>query len=301
MGQPLRSAIPAFYLYGEPQREVAKGFVHLESLDDRSRPSEWTIEPHLHRDLAHIILISEGGGAMRAEGEDMRLAAPCLLFVPAAIVHGFSWHSESRGSVMTLAVSHLGDLLARHPDLSPLFARARVIALPAADRGDVEEAIAAMGRELGWNAPGQRAAIEAGLLSVMTRSLRAMGSAAEAPIAESGPHAAIVARLHERIEARFRLREPVAIHAAALGVSQTGLRVACARVAGRGPAAMLDDRALLEARRLLLYSNLTVAQIGYAVGFEDPAYFSRFFTRHAGQSPRRYREAGGGGSAGHAG
>ena len=47
---------------------------------------------------------------------------------------------------------------------------------------------------------------------------------------------------------------------------------------------------MLEARRALLYSNLSVAEIGYAVGFADPAYFTRFFTRHEGQSPLRYRQ-----------
>jgi AraC family transcriptional activator of pobA len=36
---------------------------------------------------------------------------------------------------------------------------------------------------------------------------------------------------------------------------------------------------------------MSVAEIAYAVGFEDPAYFSRFFTRHVGQPPRTYRAA----------
>ena len=48
---------------------------------------------------------------------------------------------------------------------------------------------------------------------------------------------------------------------------------------------------MLEARRALLYSNLSVAEIGYALGFADPGHFSRFFTRHAGQSPRAFRAA----------
>ncbi|KQM21615.1 helix-turn-helix domain-containing protein [Novosphingobium sp. Leaf2] len=288
-----RASIPAFYLYGEPQRDVETGFVHVESLDDRSRPSEWTIEPHIHRHLAHIILIADGGGSMRAEGSEKRFGGPCLLFVPAAVVHGFRWHSESNGFVVTLAVDYLADLLARHPDLSPLFTTAHVVTLPADRCAGMQRLIAETERELSWNTPGQRAAIEIALLSIMTHSLRLMGASAEPPMSPGGRRVSLVARLRERIDARFRLREPIQAHAAALGVSPTALRVACAQVAGRSPAAILDDRALLEARRLLLYSNLTVAQIGYAVGFEDPAYFSRFFTRHTGQPPRRYRERGG--------
>ncbi|MET0366097.1 MAG: helix-turn-helix domain-containing protein, partial [Sphingobium sp.] len=47
---------------------------------------------------------------------------------------------------------------------------------------------------------------------------------------------------------------------------------------------------LLEARRSLLYSNLSVAEIAFSVGFADPAYFSRFFQRNMGVSPRQYRD-----------
>jgi AraC family transcriptional activator of pobA len=38
-------------------------------------------------------------------------------------------------------------------------------------------------------------------------------------------------------------------------------------------------------------SNLSIAEIAYAIGCADPAYFSRFFARHTGQSPRQYRNA----------
>jgi AraC family transcriptional activator of pobA len=53
---------------------------------------------------------------------------------------------------------------------------------------------------------------------------------------------------------------------------------------------MLDQRALLEARRLLRYGSLSVAEVGYALGFTDPAYFSRFFARHVGVSPAAFRK-----------
>ncbi|WP_422125337.1 helix-turn-helix domain-containing protein [Sphingobium arseniciresistens] len=283
-----KTAAPAFYLYGEPQRQVTEGFVHVESLDDRSRPSEWTIRPHVHRDLNHVILIAEGGGTMRAEAETVHFDAPCLLLIPAGIIHGFDWHRESRGWVTTIADSYLHHLLTRDTDLTPLFRSARAVPLRPEDRAAVESRIEQMARELGWAGPGRRAAVEALLLSLMVLALRRAAVEERAPAA-TGRSAALVARLRERIEQRFRLREPVTDHARALGVSEGALRQACARVAGTSPASMLDERALLEARRLLLYSNMSITEIAYAVGFEDPAYFSRFFARHVGQPPRIWR------------
>lgn len=284
------ASIPTFYLYGEPQRSVDEGFVHVESLDDRSRPSEWTIRPHVHRDLNHFIVITEGGGSMVAEGERFSFDSPCILLVPAGLVHGFAWHRESSGWVTTIADSYLRDLLQRDADLPALFRKPRAVPLPAEDHAAVEKRIGRMARELNWSGPGQRAAVEATLLSLMVLVLRrATLDLEDRTIGRSTP--ALVARLRQRIEQRFRAREPVAVHARALGVSETRLRQACARIAARSPAAMLDDRAMLEARRLLLYSNLSVAEIGHAIGLDDPAYFSRFFTRRAGQSPSAWRAA----------
>jgi AraC family transcriptional activator of pobA len=227
---------------------------------------------------------------MQAEAAHVSFNAPCLLLVPAGIVHGFSWHSDSSGHVVTIADSYMRHLIARDGDLAPLFARPHAIPLPLSERDIAQAAISRMAQELGWAGPGQRAAVESALLMLIVLALR-HAALAQADQPGTARQAALVARLRERIDKRFRQREPVSVHARALGTSLTALRQACARVAGSSPAQILDDRALLEARRLLLYSQLSVTDIAYATGFEDPAYFSRFFARHIGQPPSAYRAA----------
>lgn len=280
--------VPRFYLYGEQHRQVDADFLHVESLDDRSRPSEWRIRPHAHVQLNHLLHIFEGGGTLSAEGEAIRFEAPCLVLVPAGTVHGFEFDPDSRGWVVTIASDHLRQVQQRDPDLADVV-RLRALPLDADASAEAESRAARLHRELGWAAPGHRAAAEAMLLDLLVRVLRAGGGTAATPARAPSRQAALVARLRERIDQRFRLREPVATHAAALNVSVSALRAACAACAGQSPTDMLDARALLEARRALLYSTLTVAEIGYALGFADPAYFSRFFARHLGQSPARYR------------
>src|SRR5258707_9943947 len=53
---------------------------------------------------------------------------------------------------------------------------------------------------------------------------------------------------------------------------------------------VLEERLVLEAKRNLTYTNMTVAQIAYYLGFMDPAYFSRFFSKLAGESPAAFRK-----------
>lgn len=282
-------AVPTFYLYGEAHRTAAPGFIHVEHLDDRSRPSEWTIRPHAHADLVQMFLVASGGGAMRIEDRVLRFAAPALLIVPATMVHGFAFTSETTGSVLTVASRYLDELVVRDAALGTLFGRALVLPLTSAAAAIAEAGMATLMRELGWSVTGHRAAIEGALLNLLVLALRLVGPDDAAGVPGPGRQADLVARYRARLDGRFRLRERVGAHAAALGVSESRLRAACARIAAESPAAMLDARTLLEARRALLYSNLSVAEIGYSLGFADPAYFTRFFNRLAGMSPRRFR------------
>ena len=287
------TVIPSFYLYGEPHRAVQDGFVHVEQLDDRSRPSEWTIQPHAHADLAQLFILERGGGTMQADERALFFRAPAVLVMPAGVVHGFAWTNESAGAVVTLAQSYLAQVTHRFAETAAVFATPRAISLDPAGAATMLASAAALQQELGWAAVGHHAAVEAQMLALLVAVLRRLGPLDAGAQATPGQQAALVARFRERISARFRLREPVSHHADALGTSETSLRAACARVAGRSPAAMLDERAMLEARRALRYTNLSVAEIGYAIGFADPAYFSRFFTRHAGCSPRSFRRGDG--------
>ena len=52
---------------------------------------------------------------------------------------------------------------------------------------------------------------------------------------------------------------------------------------------MLQLRLLIEAERQLRYTSMSVAQVAFHLGFDDPAYFSRFFTRRMGLTPRAFR------------
>ena len=56
-----------------------------------------------------------------------------------------------------------------------------------------------------------------------------------------------------------------------------------------GALDLLHERLILEARRMLAYTPATIAEVAAELGFDDPAYFSRFFSRSVGASPSGYR------------
>jgi AraC family transcriptional regulator, transcriptional activator of pobA len=79
-------------------------------------------------------------------------------------------------------------------------------------------------------------------------------------------------------------------YASALGMSPTHLSRIARAATGEPASSLIDARVIREARRNLAYTTLGVATIAYALGFADPAHFSRVFSRATGLSPRAFRQ-----------
>lgn len=282
-------SVPSFFLFGEPLRTVEGKFIHLEELDDRTRPNDWNIRAHAHADLNHVFHIAAGGGVMDVDGDTIAFTAPCLVLVPSGRAHGFAYEVETAGSVLTIADSYLRDLTTREPAFADLFRAPRQLPLDAGS--GIASSLSELSRELVWTAPAGGAAVEGHLLTILVEALRRVVRDEAATPAVQGGHVTLVARFRELVEAHFREGLPMETYAGRLGVTVARLRAACLRAAGASPLRLVQDRLLLEAKRALLYSNMTVAEVAYHLGFEDPAYFSRFFAKAEGVSPKRYRVA----------
>jgi len=100
---------------------------------------------------------------------------------------------------------------------------------------------------------------------------------------------ALVERFQDRVERHVQAGQRLADHARALGVSPGHLNALCREHLGRSAGAVMRQRLALEAQRLLLYADLTAAEVAHRLGFEDASYFSRFFRREVGATPRAFR------------
>jgi AraC family transcriptional regulator, transcriptional activator of pobA len=288
-----QALIPRFFLYGEPPRDAEERFVHVETISDRSRVNDWRIQPHAHRDLHQLLVLFTGGGEMEAETQRLPFRAPNLLIVPAGVVHGFSFEPDTEGYVVTLAETLLGELARDERSFRALFGTANCASLEAdpALFQELVDTLPKLRRELVWSAPASAAAATARLTTLLVIAVRALHhQSLEAISAASSARAALVARLREKIETHLRSGWSVAEYARSLNVTSAKLRAACLEVTNKTPTRVLEERLLLEAKRNLTYTNMTVAQIAYYLGFTDPAYFSRFFRKLAGESPAAFRK-----------
>lgn len=289
---PAQSAVPAFFLYGEALRPPDERMVHIETVAARSRLHDWTIRPHRHRDLHQVLMLEHGGVQARIDGRDRRLHAPAAIIVPPGVIHSFQFQPETRGLVISFSATLARDLGAANPALPVVLERSACTTLNQTAMRSTD--LASLGemllREFGRSALGRQLALRGLLAALLANLLRLVADEAHEAATPHARDRELVARFREQFEQRFREHAAVRDYAARLQTSETRLRRACLLVAGQSPTEMIHLRLLLEAERQLRYTSMPVAQVAYYLGFEDPAYFTRFFTRRMRLSPRAFRQ-----------
>ncbi|MGG8496184.1 helix-turn-helix domain-containing protein [Tenacibaculum sp. TC6] len=92
------------------------------------------------------------------------------------------------------------------------------------------------------------------------------------------------------VEYNFKKLHSVTDYANRLGLSPKSLTKHFQKIGTESPSDFIKNRIITEAKRQLLYSNEAVKQIAFDLGFNDPAYFSRFFTKATGISPKQFQK-----------
>ncbi len=92
------------------------------------------------------------------------------------------------------------------------------------------------------------------------------------------------------VNIHYREKHSVADYADLLNLAPKTLSNKFHKLNLENPNEMIKNRIVLEAKRLLLYSELTIKEIAYQLGYEDPAYFNRIFTQKSGKTPAAFRK-----------
>ena len=91
------------------------------------------------------------------------------------------------------------------------------------------------------------------------------------------------------VEAHHREHLAVGDYARLLGLTPERLNRLTRGETGQSALDILHARLAREACRRLTYTTAPIAKLALELGFDDPAYFCRFFKRRTGQSPREFR------------
>ena len=289
--QNVRPEIPVFSLYGEAGA-VAPEFIHVEDIRSRSERYRWEISEHRHHGLFQLLLLSEGAADVMLERRRHHAQAPCAIALPSGVTHAFRFAEDTKGYVLTIEESTLarapGGSVA-HP--AALLETAALIDLSAAP--DKAQRLAALCEQIalefheGGAATGD--VLQWLTSAALTILLRLNEDAARAGSGAARDIAAFH-RFRALVETHLFEHWPAPRYAEALGMSESRLNRISRAAAGKSALEVVQDRLTLEARRRLIHVAGSVSSLAYELGFEDPAYFWRFFKRRTGMTPREFRK-----------
>ncbi|RFU48448.1 helix-turn-helix domain-containing protein [Paraburkholderia sp. DHOC27] len=282
-----KASVPKVRLYVE-QPETKSWFVHVGHVTDRGR---WRTEPHAHPEYGQVIFVRSGRGVMNLEGSDVPFEGPCALLLPTECVHGLDYELDVDRWVVTIEVAYLTQVNAKLQEFIALWALPRVIPLSDSAEAGVEfgSLIKGLKREVESDAVGHVVGIEALLTSLLLMLVREARLDQTANEGASRNDVRLVDRFRKLIDEHYRENLQLQDYASMMAVSLVQLRAACASAAEQSPTKMIHARIITEAKRNLIFGDMSVEQIAFGLGFADAAYFTRFFRREVGQAPSQFR------------
>lgn len=248
--------------------------------------------PHRH-DYHELIWTRCGEGRHLIDGEPSVVEPNTFTLIGRGQVHVFECASDLHGAVVRFG----GELL--HGDAGSranpgwLLGRrgAQSVAVPAGDAPRLESLIETLAAETRRPADPCSVDLQRHLLSALLLWLERWYDATRTQErAADDAELQLYRQFVDVLERDFARHHDVGHYADTLRVPAAALSRALTHVTGRSTKDLVTDRVMLEAARLLRFSDLSMGEIAYRVGIGDQLYFSRAFKRHYGEAPSNYRE-----------
>lgn len=243
--------------------------------------------PHRHNSYIEFIFLSGGGGFHTIDGKPYKVAPPMLFVVRKEQVHHWELEGEPEGYVLIIKKRYietsldkvLGDLLLKisvhtcvhipAPDTLTMFFRLLI------QEWQSEKAI-----------PYSRDVTDGLLKALLAKMLQLARPERPKHINTTDTFQRFEALLGETNS----LRNSVAYYAGLLNTTSQNLNAVCRRAVGESAAAVLARHLLNEAKRLLLYTDMSLGEIAARLNFGDNSHFIKYFKRHAGITPNVFRQ-----------
>lgn len=285
------SPIEQYHLHKQqPERLQFETFSMQEYLE---KYQEHTIKPHSHS-YYQIIWFFKAGGQHHVDFNAYPIEANTIFFVAKDQIHYFDDFKNYEGLLI-----HFNERFLMQSDVD-IFLKYKVFnnqgkpysciteeteALAKAYVGLIETELAQKGEF------GHRQVVRYLLKALLILLERKHLENQDADIESASNYDKVYLHFRDLLETHYKEGLTVSQYAEKLNISSKTLTTVVKSVATKAPSAVISERLLLEAQRLLSFTNHQVNEIGYQLGFEDPSYFVKYFKRMTGQSPGDYRKA----------
>lgn len=243
-------------------------------------------EPHKH-DFFIAILFEKGKGTHTIDFTEYKVGRHQLHLVFPQQVHAWRLKKDTVGYQLMIGREQYEAFLPSLRFTSAFYERHPVLNLDEASYTNLLYEFKTLRQELGEKE------IFRELITARTTVVGLLISkAAESIFQDVNSYSAnpLLARFLRLIDVHFKEERSVAFYAKELNISPNYLNIICNKALHASASSLIQNRVLIEAKRLLKASEMSVKEIVFDLGFYDHANFSKFFKAHTGMSPSAFKE-----------
>ena len=262
---------------------ATRGDIRIEALNDRLNPK--VPFPHRH-DFYHILVIEQGRGKHRIDFQNYSLQKNQVFFVKPGQVHAWDIASGVKAWVIEFTMESLPFAALKAPDvLAQVQALPDMLSLKPSHKVKILQLCQLMFAEAKGQQQGYAVGLQGLLISFLVELLRVSGKTSDRAMAVEQT----MARFQLLVEEHFKAEHSVEFYGQTLGLTAKALTMRSLRQLGKSARTVIHQRILVEAKRLLIYSKLSVSEVAGQLGYLDVNYFVRFFKEHVGITTLRFR------------
>lgn len=243
-------------------------------------------KPHKHNDYFEIIYLSKGSGTHTIDHHFYEIQTPIIFFVKKEQVHHWELATKPEGYVLIIKKSFIDKSLDR--ELKALLIKVgSLTSLQIKDNSTVDQLFQLLEKEHRLINENTFSLIEGLLKALLAKVLKVALPVLRKYKRPNGLFQAYRALLTQS----SNLRNSVAYYAGLLNTTPQNLNAVCRKSVGQSAAFVLAGEIIGEAKRLLFYTDNTVAEISFMLHFNDPSHFVKYFRRFTGSTPQAFRKS----------
>ena len=283
--------VPTFKLFKGAAEWPISEIVHHEYIQQRyDSEQDRHIETHRHIDLFHILYLEKGSAEAVLDGKQFLAKAPLVVTVPTLCVHGLEPKGEVVGHLLTIPGSSIHHILGHLDEGVDFSETPQIIEYDSPESlSEIDHIIKQIASEYKHRKHSRFMALQALLRLFFVSTSRCVITKAPSLNPVHDRDADRIKRFKQLIEKQFRKSLSIKEYSNALGISAAQLNNICRAKVNKSALQIVHERVTLEAKRNLIYTSLSISEIAYNLGFNDPAYFTRFFNKQTQQSPKAFR------------